>query len=602
MNEKKQTKKALLMSIMSMVLCVAMLVGMTFAWFTDTASTAVNKIQAGNLKLKVEYATAWDESGNPTTWADLKEFNGSLGFIQKTTDGYAVNADMKWEPGATYNLQQLRITNDGNLALKYKVEIAGIDGSAKLNDAIDWTMKLGNENYALGKMRSLGVDSTNFDLLTIQGHMKESAGNEYQNETIDGIKIAIYAIQDTVESDSFGNNYDATADGTPQFDSWNDNVSATENVKTNEDTIVQDREVNPTITATVPQGSTDATKLTLVKTKTETPANITIVSGTEATSVDVKLLDESGNKVSAKSGKFFVLTLQANPNVNVIDFYHKDVALEKAESADAVKAKNDRYYYDATTGIIIFSTDDFSPYTIVVSDSAFNGGTGTAGNPYLIATGEQACQMENAKGYFKFVEDVVVTDEIYLSGKTVVVDLNGHSVKLEYADGAKPNNGSVFYIGGKNSKLTINDNSTAQTGKVIGSDKTYTNKVTSAVRAGNYGKLTINGGHFYGMSEGTSCIFTYTNMSSGNKATVVINGGTFETASASNGTYFVLNHQDNATAGCTMTVNGGTFKEYNPGVTNVDPVNAKTGKISLGAGCSTTSKVIDGVTWYTVSK
>ena len=89
MNEKKQTKKALLMSIMSMVLCVAMLVGMTFAWFTDTASTAVNKIQAGNLKLKVEYATAWDESGNPTTWADLKEFNGSLGFIQKTTDGYA---------------------------------------------------------------------------------------------------------------------------------------------------------------------------------------------------------------------------------------------------------------------------------------------------------------------------------------------------------------------------------------------------------------------------------------------------------------------------------------------------------------------------------
>ena len=51
-----------------------------------------------------------------------------------------------------------------------------------------------------------------------------------------------------------------------------------------------------------------------------------------------------------------------------------------------------------------------------------------------------------------------------------------------------------------------------------------------------------------------------------------------------------------------MTVNGGTFKEYNPGVTNVDPVNAKTGKISLGAGCSTISKVIDGVTWYTVSK
>ena len=505
---------------------------------------------------------------------------------------------MKWEPGATYNLQQLRITNDGNIALKYKVEIAGIDGSAKLNEAIDWTMKLGDENYALGKMRSLGVDPTKSDLLTIQGHMKESAGNEYQNETIDGIKIAIYAIQDTVETDSFGNNYDATADGTPQFDSWNDNVSATENVKTDEDTIVQDREVNPTITATVPQGSTDATKLTLVKTKTETPANITIDAGNTALSAEVKLIDQDGNKVTATAGKFFTLTMDIGANLTVKNFYHNEVRLSKATSLAGL-TENDKYYYDKSTGIITFTTDDFSPFT---AEIAFTGGNGTEAYPYLIATGEQACQMENAKGYFKFVKDVVVTDEIYLSGKTVVVDLNGHSVKLEYADGVKPNNGSVFYIGGKKGNLTINDNSTAQTGKVIGSDKTYANKVTSAVRAGNYGKLTINGGHFYGMSEGTSCIFTMTSTASSGKATVVINGGTFETASPSNGTYYVLNHQDSATTGCTMTVNGGTFKEYNPGVTIVDPVNAKTGKIVLGEGCSTTSKVINGVTWYTVSK
>lgn len=186
--------------------------------------------------------------------------------------------------------------------------------------------------------------------------------------------------------------------------------------------------------------------------------------------------------------------------------------------------------------------------------------------------------------------------------KTFVIDLNGHSVKLEYADGVKPNNGSVFYIGGKKGSLTINDSSEAQTGAVIGSDKTYTNKVTSAVRAGNYGKLTINGGHFYGTSEGTSCIFVYTSMSSGSKATVVINGGIFETATPSNGTYFVLNHQDGASTDCKIIVNGGTFKNYNPGVTAVDPVNAKTGTISLGEGCTTTSKADGSDTWYTVSK
>ena len=248
-----------------------------------------------------------------------------------------------------------------------------------------------------------------------------------------------------------------------------------------------------------------------------------------------------------------------------------------------------------------FTTDDFSPFTAIYS---FGGGLGTEAAPYLIFTDKQAMAIEkNKKGAsYKLMADIVVPDEIYVSGKKVTFDLNGHSVKLEYGEGVKPNNGSVLYIGGSGGNLTINDSSAEQTGAVIGSDKTYTNKVTSAVRAGNYGKLTINGGHFYGTSEGTSCIFVYTSMSSGSKATVTINGGRFETATPSNGTYYVLNHQDNATAGCTITVNGGSFKNYNPGVTSVDPVNAYTGKIALGTGCTTTATADGSDTWYTVSK
>ena len=57
MNNKKTTKRALLSSVMAIVLCLAMLIGTTFAWFTDSASTAVNKIQAGNLKVDLEMST-----------------------------------------------------------------------------------------------------------------------------------------------------------------------------------------------------------------------------------------------------------------------------------------------------------------------------------------------------------------------------------------------------------------------------------------------------------------------------------------------------------------------------------------------------------------
>ena len=576
MTNRKSTKRALLGSVMAMVLCLAMLVGATFAWFTDTASTGVNKIQAGNLDVVLEMQNADGK------WVSAE--GKTLDFV-KAAD--AKGEAILWEPGCTYELPALRIRNNGNLALKYKVAITGINGSAKLNEAIEWTIG----DVAMGTEQHLAAGESN--AFTIKGHMKESAGNEYMNESIDGIAITVVATQDTVESDSFNNTYDANATYP---------VVAVGDVNTDGDTVIQDREKDPTVIATIPAGSTDAGKLTLVKTEGQTPANIEIVTGTDTVTTEVRLEDQNGNKVTAVDGKFFTIALQLEKKLNVIGFYHSETPLTKAESAEAVKAANDTYYYDAATGLLTFSTDDFSPFTVVTSSSVFNGGNGTKANPYLVATGEQALKMENAKGYFKLVDDVVVTDEIYLSGKTVVMDLNGHSIRLEYAAGVKPNNGSVFYIGGKKGNLTINDSSEGQTGAVYGSDKTYTNKVTSAVRAGNYGRLTINGGHFYGTSEGTSCIFVYTTMSSGSKATVTINGGKFETATPSNGTYYVLNHQDNATAGCTITVNGGSFKNYNPGVTTVDPVNAKTGKITLGNGCTTTSTVDGSDTWYTVSK
>ncbi len=584
MDKSKTTKRAWLTSALSVLACVAMLIGTTFAWFTDTAKTNVNKIQSGTLDVALEMKNSegkWENAENKT-----------LNF--KTADGRTTN--ILWEPGCTYELPELRVVNNGNLALKYKIQITGINGDAELNKVIDWTMKLDNEDFVVGSEHHLAAkdgDTVDADELTIKGHMQETAGNTYQNKTIDGVAITVVATQDTVEHDSISDQYDTDAEYP---------VVATGDVKADKDTLLKDKEENPTVTALVPAGSTSAEKLMLTKTQTTTPANISVVTGTQALSANVTLVDQNGDKVSATAGKFFTLTMQLKTELNVIGFYHNDAALTKVASAEAVYAANDTYYYDATTGVLTYSTDDFSPFTVVVSDSEFNGGKGTKDAPYLIATGEQAYGMRDAKGYFKFVNDVVVTKEIYLSGKTYTVDLNGHSVKLEYADDVKPNNGGVFNIAGKKSSLTINDSSEAQTGAVIGSDKTYSNKVTSAVRVGNYGKLTINGGHFYGKSKETSCIFVATSRSSGSKATVTINGGIFETANPLNGTYYVLNHQDSNTTGCTITVNGGQFKNYNPGVTVVDPENPYTGKVDKGTGCKTTERVDGNDTWYIVSK
>ena len=192
MTNRKSTKRALLGSVMAMVLCLAMLIGATFAWFTDTASTGVNKIQAGNLDVQLV-----DENGNSLEGKTL-EFKKAA----NAAEGEAV----LWEPGCTYELPAVYVKNNGKLALKYKVTITGINGSAKLNDVIDWTIN----DADLSADHSLAAGATS-EALTIKGHMKESAGNEYMNESIDGIAITVAATQDTVENDSLGNTYDKDA-------------------------------------------------------------------------------------------------------------------------------------------------------------------------------------------------------------------------------------------------------------------------------------------------------------------------------------------------------------------------------------------------------
>ncbi len=194
MNESTKTKKALRGSLFTLLLCIILLIGTTFAWFTDTASTGVNKIQAGNLDVELQY----NHNG---TWENAE---GQTLDFQKAA-GKESEAIL-WEPGCTYKLPEIKVVNKGNLALKYTVKVTGIEGDQKLNEVIDWTMNgvdINTEQHLKAGEKSAAM--------TLQGHMQESAGNEYQGMSIDGISITVYATQDTVENDSFGNTYDANA-------------------------------------------------------------------------------------------------------------------------------------------------------------------------------------------------------------------------------------------------------------------------------------------------------------------------------------------------------------------------------------------------------
>ena len=218
---KRNTKKtALVMSFVSLLICVTMLVGSTFAWFTDTATASVNTIQAGNLHVEIQDTNNQKIEALEWVTADNREQNEIL-----------------WEPGCTYTLTPFKIANTGNLALKYKLVVTGVEGDAELLKVIKFTYKLGDADLNLDEERHLKKDEKT-GLITISAHMDEAAGNDYMDKTLEGVKITVYATQDTVENDSYGPNYDETATYYPVIDAagLKDALAKGGKIKVTEDT------------------------------------------------------------------------------------------------------------------------------------------------------------------------------------------------------------------------------------------------------------------------------------------------------------------------------------------------------------------------------
>ena len=223
------TKRALLTSVLALVLSLAMLAGTTFAWFTDTASTGVNRIVSGNLDVGLEY---W--GGAESGWLTA----------ENSKDLFDENA--LWEPGYT-QIVYLKVKNNGNLALTYAMQITpvhetvgvNVDGEEfKLSDYIKfgWTaftvdgngapVALGREAAQTGvgdgaqlgttlhRQAELPLEASAEELVALVAWMPEDVGNEANYSTVQPtieLSLKVLATQAAVESDSFNNTYDDDA-------------------------------------------------------------------------------------------------------------------------------------------------------------------------------------------------------------------------------------------------------------------------------------------------------------------------------------------------------------------------------------------------------
>lgn len=464
---KKSARRGLLVSATSLLLCVAMLVGTTFAWFTDSVSSGTNKIQAGNLDVEV-----LDKSGNSIKGSDQLFTVPEL-----------------WEPGAVA-VAQVNVVNKGTLDLKYKLslnfqDVNSVDGH-KLSEVLkcavidDYQENMTREQViaaaaAAGNhsdLSGLGVegylyarDNANSEsnkpsetgLQTLVVYWEPSENDNLYNvnngkTTSNGaplqinLGVNVVATQLNSENDSFGPDYDREAVYPTLPNIMGTTVSGT--ILKNNTTTLNDSVNNVAIT--IPDGAvTENTKAVFSMKLTENQPN--------TVTYQIDLINEQGNSVTLS--KPATVTAEIGKNLRNVTVKHNDTDMNLGSAANALN--DQEYSYDPNSGIVYICTKSFSPFQM---NFEFDGAASVNGVAYAsINAAILAAQDGQTVAVMKDIESDSVPINYWPDGnKEVTVDLQNHTVTYTGKDYRTI---QVVQDSGANAKLTVKNGTVIASGQ-----------------------------------------------------------------------------------------------------------------------------------------
>ena len=596
---KVNNKKALLSSAFALVLSIAMLIGTTFAWFTDTASTGVNKIQSGTLKVDIV-----DENG--------KSIKGqSMSFVNK--EG---SADILWEPGVTFKTTGFKIKNIGNLALKYKLALNGVTGDNKLLEVIKFTVvneadKEVDIDSFEGYLTNETDTSSYSETLYIQGHMDEAAGNDYQGRTLEGLGITVLATQYTYENDSFGNTYDENAMVTAaDYDALAKAAKSGGLIKLGADvdakaTLTFGGDAHLDLAGKTLNNTSDiweGNDWSLISAQNGVDVVIDGNGTVKAKENDCYAVDvQDGSTVTIKNGTFV-------GNIHAV-YVHEGTAIIEGGTysvqqkyPDASKA--DEFVlncYDANrangTAKIIVKGGTFINFN--PADCQAEGA-----HTNFVADGYSVVSEKKANGDVWYT--VVKFNNLIAEGGNITIskDVKTDNIGDTVADRVIISKSTTLNLDAKIiSPDNMGNNNTNFCALIVDADTTINASANGGIdtgKNGGYGinvrkgaTLTINGGSYYGGGTAVQV----------QEGTLIINGGRFavEPFGEPYGNNFLLNCVDSAYKNGTakIVVYGGTFVNFDP--SNNAAEGAGTNFVADGYKV-TSEKQANGDVWYTVVK
>lgn len=544
-----------------------MLIGTTFAWFTSTASTGVNKIESGTLKVDIV-----DAAGESIQ-------NKTMSFVNKNE-----SANILWEPGATFHTPVFKIKSLGNLALKYKLILNGVTGTNKLLEVLKFSVvKPTGEAIDLNSFEGhLTKETPLSEEFYIQGTMDPAAGNEYQGLELNGLGITVVATQDTVETDSNNNQYDKAAayKGTQSFTGGTHTLNSGAIAQKVDDVAVNvsGNGTSVTITGGYYDGGEGGNNRCI---QVNTGATVTIKDGTFTVGKDASGTGNSvvlcnGGTVNIEGGFFYT-------DYNWRDFFY--VLNQQNSNPGTITVKGGTFVnYDPSEGDDNLGGNFVASGYSVITETKANGDKW-----YTVVSNSNFVGLKKVLtggGNLNITSDIVdnsltdTADARVIVKKPTTLNLNNKKIISPDNMGNNSTNFCALYV---EADTTIN--ATEDGGINTGTNGGY------GINVNKGASLTINGGYYYG---GGTAIQVQ-------EGTLVINGGTFAVEPYSSPVYgykFLLNCVDgnykNGTA--KIIVKGGTFVNFDPA--NSASENPKGNFVA--EGYKVVSEQHGSDTWYTV--
>ena len=521
MKRRNATRNALFTSALCLLVCVSMLVGTTFAWFTDSVTSANNIIKSGTLDVTMEWMEGTEDPATGT-WTDA-------------SDGAIFNYDL-WEPGYT-EVRHIKISNAGTLALKYQVQIRANGEVSKLADVIDVyyvdpAVQVADRN-ALADIAPMGTLSDALDgmatsangsleagedvTLTIALKMQESAGNEYQDLSIGSdFSIVLLATQYTYEDDSFDEYYDE--------DSLWPEVSI-DNVTKNENEEISVKTADESVKVDIPAAA-DEGNYSLVVTDKDTKTD---AEGNTVASMDINLLKD-GVKVS--DGNAYTVSVNIGTGLNLTKVTHNGAEISG-------------YAYNDVTGVVTFTTNGFSPFAFTYKEG---DNVAAIGDNDRYPTLAEAFANAEADATITLLKDVTVDADTTINvAKSMTLDLNGKTLAGVSDETGK--NASIIVVG-KGGDLTVKNGTVTMKHK---GDNMGWNNSTNALEAVSGGMLTLENVHV--KNEGGSDMAYGVNIANNGGATLKTVNSTIESAN-----YVALRVFNNADGDINIDLKGTELK------------------------------------------